>query len=139
MEESVGCFLLRCCLQRWHLFLVEALLDELRSRARRKELICTSKTCSEAAFRLCLISSFDEVVVCRLAGRARSPRQRVSLIKRFEPCRESESSCFKELRDWRYPTFSVESSNRCCLPDGKYSSYKLVHGFGHSLYEMLVP
>jgi hypothetical protein len=61
----------------------------------------------------------------------------VSLIKRFEPRRESESPRFEELRDWRYPTFSVESSNRCCLPDGKYSSHRLVHGFGHSLYGML--
>src|SRR6478735_10508002 len=100
MEESVGCFLLRCCLQRWHLFLVEALLDELRSRARREELIGTSKTCSEAAFRLCLTSSFNEVVVSRLAGRARSTRQRVSLIKRFESRRESESPRFEELCDW---------------------------------------
>jgi hypothetical protein len=108
---------------------MEASLDEFRSRARRKELICTSKTCSEAAFRLCLISSFDEVVVSRFAGRARSTRQRVSLIKRSKSRRESESPCFKELRDWRYPTFSVESSNRCCLPDGQYSSHILVHGF----------
>src|SRR6478735_11291820 len=106
MEESVGCFLLRCCLQRWHLFLVEALLDELRSRARREELIGTSKTCSEAAFRLCLISSFDEVVVSRLAGRARSTRQRVSLIKRFESGGESKSPCIKQLVNWWYPTFS---------------------------------
>jgi hypothetical protein len=117
---------------------VEALLDELRSRASRKELVCASKTCSEAAFRLYLISSFDEVVVSRLAGRVRSTRQRVSLIKRSEPGRESESLRFEELIDWRYPTFSMESGNGCCPPDWQYSSHRLVHGFVHSLYEMRV-
>ena len=84
---------------------MEASVDEFRPRAGCKEFVCTSKARPEAALCLYLISSFDEVVVSRLSGRARSDRQRMSLIQRFESCGEPKSPRVKQLIDWTIQAF----------------------------------
>ena len=117
---------------------MEASIDEFRPRAGCKEFVCPSKARPEAALCLYLISSFDEVVVSRLSGRARSDRQRMSLIQRFESCGEPKSPRVKQLIDWWYPAFSVEDGDGCRLPDGKNGLHSLFHGFCHYLHEMLV-
>jgi hypothetical protein len=84
MEEGLGGFLFRCCLQRLHHPLVKALLNECWSYTEREKLTSTSKTCLEAAPCRSLIFAVDKTVVYRLFGQERSTRQRVGFVEGLE-------------------------------------------------------